>query len=112
MKIHRLNSNSAGLNCFKKIEFICNLLFLPNKVLSLAKNMSTDFNYKIKTKKLVAKAASYVFRACEYLSVQQNLSDYSSKVPNLNEHDLYKCIKQLKKNIPKVKTIKMIGNIF
>jgi len=36
---------------------------LPNKVLILAKNLNISFDYKIKTKKILAKAASYVFLA-------------------------------------------------
>nr|BAS01584.1 transcription initiation factor IIB [Lotharella vacuolata] len=99
-KIHVLNSNFIGLNCFKKIEQICNLLNFPNKILLLAKNLSTTFDYKIKTKKLLAKAASYVFVACEYLSIPNDLNKYSNAIPFLSEHDLYKCVKQLKKHIP------------
>lgn len=76
---------------------------LPNKVLSLAKNLSISFDYKIKTKKMLAKAASYVFVASSFLAIKTELNKYTNTIPFLNGHDLYKCIKQLKKNIPNVK---------
>mmetsp|Transcript_23344 Transcript_23344/g.45556 ORF Transcript_23344/g.45556 Transcript_23344/m.45556 type:complete len:296 (-) Transcript_23344:362-1249(-) len=102
-KIHVLNSNSVGLNCFKKIELVCNLMNLPNKVMILAKNLSTSYDYKIKTKKILAKAASYVFIASDFLSIETKLNKYAHNIPFLNEHDLYKCIKQMRKIIPNTK---------
>uniref|UniRef100_A0A7S2TSY6 Uncharacterized protein n=1 Tax=Lotharella oceanica TaxID=641309 RepID=A0A7S2TSY6_9EUKA len=84
---------------------------LPNKVLILAKNLNISFDYKIKTKKILAKAASYVFLASDFLSIRYNLNRFASNIPFLNEHDLYKCIKQLKKNIPNTK-MKKYQNIY
>mmetsp|Transcript_7370 Transcript_7370/g.10311 ORF Transcript_7370/g.10311 Transcript_7370/m.10311 type:complete len:81 (+) Transcript_7370:750-992(+) len=72
------------------------MLKQKRNVYDKAVRLFNEYGKLMKSRKSIAKAASFVFLACAENSKIKSYEKFSRLIPNLFKKDLYKCVKTLK----------------
>mmetsp|Transcript_5812 Transcript_5812/g.7775 ORF Transcript_5812/g.7775 Transcript_5812/m.7775 type:complete len:194 (+) Transcript_5812:1300-1881(+) len=94
-KFHVLSSTNINKSMIRKIENICDSLYLPKIVIDESINLFIKYGRSIKSKKSYTKACCFIFFTSRKQGFSPQFDDFVKLNKTIRKKDMYKYIKHL-----------------